>query len=495
MYHLGLDIGSSSIKIALVNASTGKSVGVVTEPETEMSMEAVKNGWAEQSPEDWWRYVCSGIDKLCIQNSINKTNISGIGISYQMHGLVLIDKEGNPLRKSIIWCDSRAVTIGQNAYEEIGAETCDTHLLNSPSNFTASKLKWVKENEPEIYAQIYKMMLPGDYIAYKLSGVVNTTVSGLSEGIFWDFKEDAVADIVLEHYGLDKDMIPDIVDTFSVQSQVNDKGATESGLSIGTPILYRAGDQPNNALTLNVFNPGEVAATGGTSGVVYAVTDNLSVKESSRVNNFAHVNYSPGKPARIGKLLCINGAGIQYRWLLNNLNVESYEEMNTLANKVPIGSDGVTMIPFGNGAERMLKNKEVGTRIVNLNLNNHGKGHMCRAALEGIAFSFVYGMEIMESDGIKVNVMRAGNDNLFRSEIFSNTVATLIGYDIEIYDTTGAIGAARAANLHKGDFEAFGKAILDNDYVMTFSPKEDKKVYQDAYAIWKNELELILNNL
>ncbi|HDZ04322.1 hypothetical protein LCGC14_0206280 [marine sediment metagenome] len=495
MYHLGLDIGSSSIKIALVNASTGKSVGVVTEPETEMSMEAVKNGWAEQSPEDWWRYVCSGIEKLCVQNSINKADISGIGISYQMHGLVLIDKEGNPLRKSIIWCDSRAVGIGQNAYEEIGAETCDTHLLNSPSNFTASKLKWVKENEPEIYAQIYKMMLPGDYIAYKLSGVVNTTVSGLSEGIFWDFKEDSIADIVLEHYGLDKDMIPDIVDTFSVQSKVNVKGATESGLSIGTPILYRAGDQPNNALTLNVFNPGEVAATGGTSGVVYAVTDNLSVKESSRVNNFAHVNYSLGKPARIGKLLCINGAGIQYRWLLNNLNVESYEEMNTLANEVPIGSDGVTMIPFGNGAERMLKNKEVGTRIVNLNLNNHGKGHLCRAALEGIAFSFVYGMEIMKSDGIKVNVMRAGNDNLFRSEIFSNTVATLIGYDIEIYDTTGAIGAARAANLHKGDFDAFGKAILDNDYVMTFSPKKDKKVYQDAYAIWKNELELILNNL
>ena len=495
MYHLGLDIGSSSIKIALVNASTGKSIGVVTEPDTEMSMEAVKNGWAEQSPDDWWRYVCSGIEKLCVQNSINKTDISGIGISYQMHGLVLIDKEGNPLRKSIIWCDSRAVAIGQNAYKEIGAETCDTHLLNSPSNFTASKLKWVKKNEPEIYAQIYKMMLPGDYIAYKLSGVVNTTVSGLSEGIFWDFKEDAVADLVLNHYGLDKDMIPDIVDTFSVQSQVNDKGATESGLSIGTPILYRAGDQPNNALTLNVFNPGEVAATGGTSGVVYAVTDNLSVKESSRVNNFAHVNYSPGKPARIGKLLCINGAGIQYRWLLNNLNVESYEEMNTLANEVPIGSDGVALIPFGNGAERMLKNKEVGTRIVNLNLNNHGRGHLCRAALEGIAFSFVYGMEIMESDGIKVNVMRAGNDNLFRSEIFSNTVATLIGYDIEIYDTTGAIGAARAANLHKGDFEAFGKTILDNDYVMTFSPKEDKTAYQEAYRTWKNELELILNNL
>ncbi|APQ16230.1 xylulokinase [Maribacter hydrothermalis] len=495
MYHLGLDIGSSSIKIALVNALTGKSVGVVTEPETEMSMEALKNGWAEQSPEDWWNYVCSGIEKLCVRENINKKDISGIGISYQMHGLVLIDKEGKPLRKSIIWCDSRAVGIGQTAYEEIGAQTCDTHLLNSPSNFTASKLKWVKENEPEIYAKIYKMMLPGDYIAFKLSGVVNTTVSGLSEGILWDFKKDSIANLVLEHYGLEKEMIPDIVDTFSVQSKVNEKGAAESGLSIDTPILYRAGDQPNNALTLNVFNPGEVAATGGTSGVVYAVTNNLSVKESSRVNNFAHVNYSPGKPARIGKLLCINGAGIQYRWLLNNLDVASYDEMNTLADEVQVGSEGVTMIPFGNGAERMLQSKEVGTRIVNLSLNNHGKGHMCRAALEGIAFSFVYGMEIMESDGIKVNVMRAGNDNLFRSEIFSNTVATLIGYDIEIYNTTGAIGAARAANLHKGDFEAFGKAILDNDYVMTFSPKKDKTAYQEAYATWKKELELILNNL
>jgi xylulokinase len=411
-----------------------------------------------------------------------------------MHGLVIIDKEGNALRKSIIWCDSRAVKIGQNAYDQIGPERCDTHLLNSPANFTASKLKWVKENEPEVYAKIYKIMLPGDYIAYKLSGVINTTVSGLSEGILWDFKKDEIADMVLDYYGLDAEMIPDIVATFSVQSKVNEKGAGESGLKVGTPILYRAGDQPNNALTLNVFNPGEVAATGGTSGVVYTVTDNLSVKESSRVNNFAHVNYAPGKPARIGKLLCINGAGIQYRWLLNNLDVGSYEEMNALANDVPIGSDGIALIPFGNGAERMLKNQEVGTRIVNLNLNNHGKAHLCRAALEGIAFSFFYGMEIMESDGIRVNVMRAGNDNLFRSEIFSTTLATLIGYDIEIYNTTGAIGAARAANLHTGDFQAFGKALLENDYVMTFKPKSEKRAYQNAYAIWKKELELTLNN-
>lgn len=493
MYYLGLDIGSSSIKAALVEIETGKSLGVVQEPKEEMGMYAQKNGWAEQKPNDWWLHICNAIKALKLKYNISRTQIKGIGIAYQMHGLVIVDKDGNPLRKSIIWCDSRAVETGHKAFQELGDTKCASDLLNSPANFTASKLKWVKDNEPDIYKQIYKFMLPGDYIAYKFSNKINTTISGLSEGIFWDFKNDTVANFLLEYYGIEKALVPNIVDTFGLQSVVDAQGELESGLAAGTPIYYRAGDQPNNALSLNVFNPGEVAATGGTSGVVYAVTDSLSAKESSRVNNFAHVNYQKGAAARIGKLLCINGAGIQYRWLLNNLAVSSYEEMNTLASETPIGSDGVCVIPFGNGAERMLNNKEIGTRIVNMNLNNHHKGHMCRAALEGIAFSFVYGMEIMKSDGIKPSVIRAGNDNLFRSEIFANTVATLIGQEIEIYNTTGAIGAARAAHLHKGDFEAFGKTIMDNDHVMTFMPFKDKKSYLEAYNHWKKELELILN--
>ena len=492
-YHLGLDIGSSSIKAALVEIESGKSLGVVQEPREEMGMFAQKNGWAEQEPNDWWVHICKAITNLKEQYNIDKNQIKGIGISYQMHGLVLVDKKGNPLRKSIIWCDSRAVETGNKAFAEIGEDKCAKYLLNSPANFTASKLKWVKENEPDIYKQIYKFMLPGDYIAYKFSNIINTTISGLSEGVFWDFKNNSVANFLIEHYGIDASLVPDIVDTFSMQSKVDAKGASESGLAVGTSIYYRAGDQPNNALSLNVFNPGEVAATGGTSGVVYAVTDSLSVKESSRVNNFAHVNYQKNAATRIGKLLCINGAGIQYRWLLNNLAVSSYEEMNSLASEISIGSDGVYLIPFGNGAERMLNNKEIGTRIVNMNLNNHHKGHLCRAALEGIAFSFVYGMEILKSDGINPTVIRAGNDNLFRSEIFSNTVATLIGQEIEIYNTTGAIGAARAANLHTGDFKKFSKSIMDNDHIMTFLPFEDKKPYSEAYNNWKKELELILN--
>lgn len=492
MYYLGIDLGSSSVKVALVERSSGKNIGVVQEPEEEMSMYALQKGWAEQKPEDWWDFVCKGIKKIKKTHNISKKDIVGIGIAYQMHGLVIVDENGEPLRKSIIWCDSRAVEIGNKAYQEIGELACDEHLLNSPSNFTASKLGWVKEHEPEIFKQVSKFMLPGDYLAYRFSSAINTTISGLSEGVFWDFKKDAISEDILNHFQIPQSLVPEVVDTFGNQGRVSAKGAEESGLLEGTPILYRAGDQPNNALSLNVFHPGEVAATGGTSGVVYAITNNLSVKESSRVNNFAHVNYEKKIAKNIGKLLCINGAGIQYRWLLNNLAVTSYEEMNTLASEIEIGSDGVCLIPFGNGAERMLLNQDIGTRIVNLNLNRHSKAHICRAALEGIAFSFVYGIEIMKSDGIEAKVIRAGNDNLFRSEIFANTIATLIQQEIEIYNTTGAVGAARACTIASNGYDTFS-SLMKNDHVMTYMPFKDREQYQKAYNDWKKELELIIN--
>lgn len=493
MYFLGIDLGSSSIKIALVAQNSGKPLAVVQEPEKEMSIKALQKGWAEQHPEDWWRHVCQGIQKIKNRHNITEDKIIGMGIAYQMHGLVLLDERGKVLRDAIIWCDSRAVEIGNQAYQELGKDFCDTQLLNSPANFTASKLRWVKENEPETYAKIHKFMLPGDYIAYRFSNMMNTTISGLSEGIFWDFKKDTISTELLEHYEVGKDLVPDIVDTFSVQSQVSEKGAEESGIKVGTPILYRAGDQPNNALSLNVFQLGEVAATGGTSGVMYAITDNLSAKECARVNNFAHVNYQKGHSKNIGKLLCINGAGIQYRWLMDNLSVASYDEMNGLAENIPVGSDGIYILPFGNGAERMLLNKDIGTRILNLNLNRHHKGHLCRAALEGIAFSFVHGFEIMQSDGILPSVIRAGNDNLFQSEIFSITIATLIQQEIEIYNTTGAIGAARACSLKDGDYGAFS-SFMNDDHVMTYAPLKNKLPYEKAYQNWKSELDLIKKN-
>jgi xylulokinase len=493
MYYIGFDIGSSSVKVAIVEADTGKDIISLYEPADELEIIAVKNNWAEQDPEIWWQHVCVASKRAINESHISPADIKGIGISYQMHGLVVVNEQGQVLRNSIIWCDSRAVQIGTEAYAKLGHDLCADQLLNSPGNFTASKLKWVKENEPEIYEQIYKFMLPGDYIAFKLAGQITTTKQGLSEGILWDYKNEQLAMSLLDFYGIDPSYVPTIVENFTNQGEVHEQAAKHTGLPAGIPITYRAGDQPNNALSLNVFNHGEVAATGGTSGVIYAVTDQSRSNEMSRINHFAHVNYS-SKNKSIGKLLCINGAGAQYRWLRKLCQEDTYKDMNAAAANVPVGSDGVVVIPFGNGAERMLDSKNIGAHFLNLNLNIHTNGHVYRAGLEGIAFSFVYGIEILKHDNATITVIRAGNDNLFRSTIFAETVATLIDHEIEIYNTTGALGAARAVGLSDGDFDKFGANSMRNDHVITHVPKMDKAPYKKAYQHWKNELETIVKN-
>jgi xylulokinase len=492
-YYIGFDLGSSSVKVALVDASTGENILSLHEPKHEMSILSEQSDWAEQDPNNWWEFVCKGTKRVLQESKIDPSNIEAVGISYQMHGLVVVDANGEPLRNSIIWCDSRAVDIGKQAFKDLTKERCVSSLLNSPANFTASKLKWVKDNEPELYKKIHKFMLPGDFIALKLTGTISTTNNGLSEGIFWDYESDSVASWLLDYFEFSHDLVPDIVENFTPQGYISKQASEKTGLPEGIPITYRAGDQPNNALSLNVFNSGEVAATGGTSGVIYAVTDSKNSNESSRINHFAHVNYSAKKPT-IGKLLCVNGAGIMYRWLRNQSSAESYETMNRKASKIAIGSEGLVILPFGNGTERMLDNNNIGTQFCNINLNQHSKAHLYRAALEGIAFSFVYGMEILKNDNAAIKVIRAGNDNLFRSKIFAKTLATLIGYEIEIYNTTGAIGAARAAGLTDKDFERFGQNITNNDHVMTFKPVENKTPYLKAYQNWKIELEKQIKN-
>ena len=493
MYYLGFDIGSSSVKVALVESATGKKIRVLYEPKNEMDILAIHPDWAEQDPEMWWQHLCKATKRIIKETNIVPSKIKGIGISYQMHGLVVVDKNGKALRNSIIWCDSRAVSIGNKAFKDLGDKKCTKKLLNSPGNFTASKLRWVQQNEPDIYNKIDKYMLPGDYIAYKLTGDIRTTKNGLSEGILWDYENDKVANWLLDYYEIDIAMTPTIVENFTNQGAVHTEAAEATGLPMGIPIVYRAGDQPNNALSLNIFKNGEVAATGGTSGVVYAVSDTLKSEEPLRINHFAHVNYAKENKI-VGKLLCINGAGIQYRWLKNYFREDSYADMNSKASKIPVGSEGVVVIPFGNGAERMLNNINVGTHFSNIDLNKHHQGHLYRAALEGIAFSFVYGMEILKNDNTPINVIRAGNDNLFQSAIFSSTIATLIGHEIEIYNTTGAIGAARAVGLTDGDFEKFSRSISKNDLVKTFKPIKNKKTHEEAYQNWKVTLERVLNN-
>lgn len=495
-YLLGFDVGSSSVKASLVDSDSGVCVASAFYPEKEAPIIAVKSGWAEQDPQMWWDNAKLSLKKVMADSSVKGEDIKAIGISYQMHGLVCVDKNQNVLRPSIIWCDSRAVPYGEKAFENIGSKECLGHLLNSPGNFTASKLAWVKENEPQLFEKIYKIVLPGDYIAMKLSGTINTTISGLSEGMLWDFKNKKVAKFLLDYFGFDESLIADIVPTFSIQSEVSEAAANELGLKAGTPISYRAGDQPNNALSLNVFNPGEIASTAGTSGVVYGVLGEANYDIKSRVNTFAHVNYQKDME-RLGVLLCINGTGILNAWMRRNVAPEgiSYSDMNDMMASVPVGSDGITIIPFGNGAERVLENKEIGCSIHGVNFNKHGKAHLMRAAQEGIVFSFCYGMEVMQQMGMDIHKIHAGKANMFLSELFRNTLAGVSGATIELYETDGSVGAAKGAGMGCGIYKDHDEAFATLKKLAVIEPDEKRRAeYLQAYSLWKETLLQQINH-
>ena len=485
---LGLDIGSSSIKASLLEIDSGKVVCSATSPAKEMEILSVRPGWAEQHPEVWWTHVKTVIREIRSQVRMGSRGIGAIGISYQMHGLVILDKETKVLRPSIIWCDSRAVEIGETACHQIGENKCLSHMLNSPGNFTASKLKWVKDNERALFDRIYKFMLPGDYIAMKLTGEVQTTVSGLSEGILWDFKEEGLSSLVMDQYGFDPSMVPEITPTFSIQGELSSKAARELDLEQGIPVSYRAGDQPNNAFSLNVLNAGEVAATAGTSGVVYGIIESASYDPGSRVNTFIHVNHSPESP-KYGVLLCINGTGILNSWLKQNTGTIDYPEMNAMASTAPLGSDGLLTFPFGNGAERVLGNKDTGAVISGLNFNRHTKAHLLRSAQEGIVFALRFGFDVMKDMGMIMNVVRAGEANMFLSPIFREGFINSNNVVLELYNTDGSQGAARAAGVGARLYKDFKEAFQGLKIRQQYEPDTGlRQQYEDKYQEWLYKL-------
>jgi len=490
---LGYDVGSSSIKATLMEAETGKVLAAATSPEKELEIIAEKLGWAEQHPAVWWDNVKSATQKVKAQAEFEAADVDAIGISYQMHGLVVVDEDKKVLRPSIIWCDSRAVQIGEQAAVDIGKEKCLKRLFNLPGNFTASKLKWVMENEPEVYSRIHKIMLPGDYIAMKMTGEIKTTPSGLSEGIMWDFESDGLAEFVLDNYGVSAELIAETVPTFSVQGELTAAAADELGLKAGTKVTYRAGDQPNNALSLGVLQPGEVAVTAGTSGVVYGISDKKNYDQYSRVNIFVHVNHSAESP-RYGVLLCLNGTGILNSWLKHNFVSSggglTYEEMNELALEVPVGSDGLVVFPYGNGAERTLENKNTGASVHGWNFNVHKKAHFLRAAQEGIVFALNYGLGIMRDMGIELATVKGGYANMFLSPLFAEAFATVTETTVELYNTDGSQGAARGAGIGAGIYKGQEDAFVGLAPVKTIEPNEKlRAAYKQAYERWENILK------
>ena len=488
MLLLGIDIGTSSIKVAIVDAASSKTLITVQYPDTETPIHSIQSDWAEQDPEMWWEHVQQAILKAHASKKYNPLDIQSIGIAYQMHGLVLVDKQQKVLRDSIIWCDSRAVEIGNKAFKNIGEEKCLSHLLNSPGNFTASKLAWVKENEPAIFEKIDKILLPGDFIAMKLTGSITTSIAALSEGIFWDFKNKEISKDILQYFGFSESVFPLVQDVFSTHGILHSHSATALGLKEGTPISYKAGDQPNNALSLNVLEPGEVAATAGTSGVIYGVGDTLDYDKASRINQFAHVNYTQQKD-RLGMLLCINGTGIMNSWAKKWIgNNGDYTPMNVEASTIAIGSEGLQVLPFGNGAERIFNNKMIGAHFLNLNLNQHTASHMYRAIQEGIAFSFRYGLDIMRDNGITPTIIRAGHANLFKSNLFTEAFVNTLNVPVELYDVDGSVGAAKAGGIGAGLYTSAKEAFQNFKAIQIIEPTVSKK-YDELYQHWLQSLQ------
>lgn len=493
MLLLGIDLGSSSVKASVINGETGNIEATAFYPKEEMKIIANKPGWAEQDPETWWSNLRNAIKDCSNQLGDRKNDIRAIGISYQMHGLVVVDKNKEVLRPSIIWCDSRAVAYGDNAAQSLGTEYTLSHLLNSPGNFTASKLAWVKANEPEVFSSIYKIMLPGDYVAMRMTGNITTSFSGMSEGIFWDFINNRISSELMNYYGFSNDLLPEANQSFATTGTLLGSVASELGLKEGIPVSYRAGDQPNNALSLNVLEPGEVAATAGTSGVIYGVTDERKADPMSRVNTFLHVNHTSEK-TRLGVLLCINGTGILNSWLRRNTgNLLSYDEMNEVAAKVVPGSEGVLVLPFGNGAERMLQNKDTGALFSGVNFNTHSNAHLFRAAQEGIAFSFRYGLDIMRQTGINPKLIRAGKANMFLSSIFRDTLANITNTTINLYNTDGSAGAARGAGIGCGYYKSAKEAFSGLKTVGITEPSDKYKSLDETYLRWKEAVEKIIS--
>lgn len=488
MLLLGIDVGTSSIKVSVINAVTQQPVASARYPETESGITSLQAGWAEQSPEMWWQHVQQAIRMVHASGKYDPRQIAAIGIGYQMHGLVLVDKEQKVLRNSIIWCDSRAVPLGNRAFQAIGKERCLSHLLNSPGNFTASKLAWVKENEPAVYEKIHQVLLPGDFIAMKFTRQTSTTVSALSEGIFWDFAQHGLSDDVFGYYGFDRSLIPEIKKVFEPHGLLQADIAASLSLQAGIPVAYKAGDQLNNALSLNVLQPGEIAATAGTSGVIYSVSDTLAYDQQSRVNTFAHVNYTT-EQQRLGTLLCINGTGILNNWVRNITGAQlSYAQMNEAAATVAPGSDGLQVLPFGNGAERMLNNATIGAHLLNIDLNKHSAAHIYRATQEGIAFSFRYGLDIMRENGLQPAVIRAGRANLFLSDVFSAAFVNVTGVPVELYACDGSVGAALGAGIGAGIYNSEKEAFVNMEKLKVVEPSDTQR-YDALYQDWKSLLE------
>jgi xylulokinase len=486
MYFLGIDAGTGGTR-ALILDENGRIAGSATEEHELFASPEI--GWAEQRPEDWWR-ACG----IAVQNALNNANIAGdeiacVGYSGQMHGAVMLDAADAVVRPALIWCDVRTEKQCRDLTEKIGAErliqlTCNPAL----PNFTLTKFLWVRENEPENWKRVRSVMLPKDYVRFRMTGERAIDVADASGTLLLDVSKRSWSREVLEAAEIDVSMLPALYESQEVCGKVSEAGARATGLKAGTPVVAGAGDQAAGATGMGIVVPGAVSATIGTSGVVFAATDRPALDSKGRLHTFCHA-----VPERWHVMGVTQAAGLSLRWFRDQFGAgpddgrDPYERLTEEAARVPAGSEGLLWAPYLMGERTPHLDPNARGALIGLTAS-HTRGHIVRAILEGIAFSLKDTFTLFEEMGVPVTRIRLGGGGA-RSALWRQIQADVYGQEVEIVATEegAAYGAAILAAVGAGKWGSVDAAC--NEIVHTeqrIAPQpEITKLLQERYAAYR----------
>ena len=460
-YLLGVDLGTSGTKTVLFD-ETGRAAASHT---AEYPMLQPQNGWAEQRPEDWYAAVCEGARAVLRKSGVRAADVVSVGLSGQMHGLVMLDERGQVLRPCILWCDQRTGAQAERMKALVGAQRLIELTANpAMAGFTAAKILWVQEHEPALYARCRHILLPKDYIRYRLTGEIATEVSDASGTQLMDVAHRCWSREVLERLSIDAALLPPVYESPEVTGRVHAQAAQDTGLMQGTPVVGGAADNSAAAVGTGVVRAGTAFTTLGTSGVVYAISDDVSIDPQGRIHTLC-----ASVPGKWTAMSCTLAAGLSLRWLRDaccegevqraaQAGVDPYVLMGDMAAGVPLGADRLLYLPYLMG-ERC-PHPDPDCRGVFFGLSAmHTRAHLVRAVMEGVAYSQAECVEVFREMGVPVERMTACGGGA-RSPLWRQMLADLYGCPVATLavDEGPALGAAILAGVGAGVYADVAEA-------------------------------------
>jgi xylulokinase len=496
MYFLGIDVGTGGTR-ALVIDQSGSVVSSASEEHQPFASPQI--GWAEQDPTDWWRASGVAVSHALRQGSVRAEQIACVGFSGQMHGAVLLDAQGSVVRPALIWCDVRTEKQAQELTSLIGAErlrqlTCNPAL----TNFTLTKCLWVRENEPENWSRVCSLMLPKDYVRFRLTGERATDLADASGTLLLDVANRRWSQQILDFVQMDRSLLPALYESPEICGQISEAGATATGLIAGTPVVAGAGDQAANAIGIGVVSPGAVSATIGTSGVVLAATNLPALDPEGRVHTFCH-----GMANRWLVMGVTQAAGLSLRWFRDQFGManghrESYEDLTAEAAKIPAGAEGLLWAPYLMGERTPYLDANARAMLVGLTAS-HTRAHVIRAILEGVAFSLRDTFTIFEQIAVPVKTIRLGGGGA-RSPLWRQIQADVYSHEVETVavEEGAAYGAAILAGVGAKAWPTVDAACAAVVHVASATDPsiQDSSVMNRAYSSYRRiypSMKTILN--